>query len=84
MRNFLEEAAALRNICWHVRYARRASTRRAYYRRAHKEALRLVACGHDPEVVRLYRLFLKNPRLERREVRFEAAYAATLAGLPCL
>ena len=68
---FLNDASVLRNIYWLIRASRRHHQIRKHYRRAQKEKGRLAALGHDLEAIRLYRLHLRNPRLEHRLKRFE-------------
>ena len=68
IQKFENDAGALRNCYWFVRYARSASDRRKHYRRAAKEKGRLAALGWDREIIRLYGLWLRRPG---REVRYE-------------
>lgn len=66
---FQAVAGNLRIAYWWIRYERSAGKRRQLYRRAAKERDALVSAGWPSEGVRLYSLWLKNPRLERRELR---------------
>lgn len=70
-KEFLKDASTLANIYWMIRASRRHSQIRKHYRKAQKEKGRLAALGHDLEAIRLYRLYLRNPRLEHRYKRFE-------------
>ena len=69
-KRFLVDASKLRNIYWFIRSSRFEKDRRRHYRQAAKEKGRLAALGYDQELIRLYRLVLKNPHCERREKRF--------------
>lgn len=68
---FLSDAQGLANIYWMIRASRFHRHIRKHYRRAQKEKGRLAALGYDLEAIRLYRLWLRNPRLEHRFKRFE-------------
>jgi hypothetical protein len=70
-RVFLRDASALLNIYWFIRYSRHAAELRRHYRKAEKEKGRLAALGHDTEAIRLYRLWCKRPKCEKRLERFE-------------
>lgn len=69
-KKFLQDAQTLANIYWFIRASRGSSAVRRHYRKAQKEKGRLAALGHDPEAVRLYRLWLRSPRREDRLKRF--------------
>ena len=71
---FENHAAALRNHYWHIRYMRSANRRRKHYRHAAKEKAQLVGLGYCSEVVRLYALYLRDPRREIRYKRFLQAF----------
>lgn len=73
---FLRDASDLRNIYWFIRYSRFHKDVRRYYRKAQKEKGRLAALGHDPEVIRLYRLHLRKPHCQVRYYRFEQQFYA--------
>lgn len=74
---FLFQASAFRAFYWRIRASRSHKDLRRWYRAAAKEKGRLAALGVDPDVVRLYGLYLRNPRLEYRFDRFAEAFAKT-------
>ena len=61
-------------IYWRLRYERFTNKRRKWYRQAAKEKGHLVALGYSSEVVRLYALYLIDPRREKRFKRFLDAF----------
>lgn len=69
-KQFENDAAFLRNCCWFIRYSRADKDVRKWYRKAAKEKGRLAALGYDPELIRLYRLWMRRPDCERRQNRF--------------
>jgi len=77
---FLKRSACLRNHYWMIRACRSANRRRNYYRKAAKEKGQLVALGYSLEVVRLYALWLRDPRREIRYERFLQAFDEHLNG----
>lgn len=60
----------LRRIYWFIRYSRFHKDVRRHYRRAQKEKARLAGLGYDPELIRLYCLWMRQPGSEVREKRF--------------
>lgn len=70
-KKFFEDAQPLVNAYWWVRWARFGTPRRKAYRRAAKEKARLAGLGWDQELIRLYGLYLTNPRREKRLQRVE-------------
>lgn len=77
---FEAQAAALRAIYWRLRAERQINKRRRWYRLAAKEKARLAGLGYDQEVTRLYCLWLRNPRLERRRDAYYHAFDCLLHG----
>ena len=74
MTEFLTLSTDLRNLYWRIRATRSMNKRRNFYRKAAKEKGRLVALGYSSEVVRLYALYLIDPRREKRFKRFLDAF----------
>lgn len=74
--DFLKDASSLRNFYWFIRASRRHADLRRYYRKAEKEAQFLSLQGYCPELIRLYRLHLVDPRSQAREARFIHALLA--------
>ena len=68
------QAARLRNHYYYIRFHRSHNKRRNHYRKAAKEKGQLVALGYSREVVRLYALWLRDPRREDRYKRFLEAF----------
>ena len=68
---FLIDAQPLVNAYWWIREARHGGRLRKAYRRAAKEKARLAGLGYERELIRLYGLYLKNPRREQRLERVE-------------
>lgn len=77
---FLEDAAALRNTYWFIRYQRCHNRRRKFYRKAAKEKAALRGLGWDDEAVRLYCLYLRDTSREHRFYRFRQAFDEALNG----
>lgn len=67
--DFEAEAGALRALYWRLRDAR-FSQRMTWYRRIRKEKGRLIGLGIAAEPLRLYCLYLADPRREQRYKRF--------------
>lgn len=67
---FENQASDLRRTYWLIRAVRSASRRRGLYRRASKEKAHLRGLGWSSELIRLYCLHLKQPRLEHRQKRY--------------
>lgn len=65
--------SGLRAAYWRIRAERTPNRRRKWYRVAQKEKARLAGLGYSQEVVRLYALYLRNPKLESRLDRFQRA-----------
>lgn len=68
---FFKDAEPLVNAYWWVRWARFGTPLRRAYRKAAKEKARLAGLGWDQELIRLYGLYLTNPRREKRLQRVE-------------
>lgn len=62
----------LNNLYWQIRYARKKSVKRKYYRYVAKAKKRLIQSGVDAEEVRLYCRHLSNLRNVRAENRLVA------------
>ena len=77
---FYREAGQLRNVYWRIRDFRSQNLRRQWYRYAAKEKGRLAALGYDSEVIRLYALYLRDPRREKRLERFLEAFEESING----
>ena len=74
--------APLANLYWRLRLCRgyQASKRRAMYRLITVERQRLVDSGYDRELVRLACRHLANPAQKPAQMRFDAAYSASVHG----
>lgn len=72
--DFLFQAVAFRSFYYRIRAARSSSARRRWYRLAAKEKGRLAALGVHPEAIRLYGLYLINPKRDDRYDRFLEAF----------
>lgn len=61
----------LNNFYWHIRYTRKASEKRKYYRYVLKEKKRLIESGVDMEYLRLYCRALSSRQNQHAESRLE-------------